>query len=63
MSVWLKWVLFVDFVLFDKYNFLLNFPNECIALIISGEYKYLCPGGSGFRPNEDTLLLEGRFRR
>ena len=31
-------------------------------IVILGEYKYLCPGGPGFRPDKDTLLLEGKWK-
>lgn len=30
------------------------------CLFLSAEYKVLCPGGEGFRPNPITVILEGR---
>jgi len=29
------------------------------VIMCEGEYIELCPGGSGFRPNEVTVILEG----
>ena len=26
-----------------------------------GEYEMLCPGGPGFKPNNETLVLEGKL--
>ena len=27
--------------------------------MLTGEYEELCPGGPGFRPNAETVILEG----
>lgn len=29
------------------------------SILFSAEYKVLCPGGEGFRPNPITVILEG----
>lgn len=29
------------------------------SILFSAEYKILCPGGEGFRPNPITVILEG----
>uniref|UniRef100_A0A3B1JMS0 Fibrillin 1 n=1 Tax=Astyanax mexicanus TaxID=7994 RepID=A0A3B1JMS0_ASTMX len=37
-------------------------PCEACPLLNSSEYKSLCPGGEGFRPNPITVILEGRSK-
>lgn len=31
-----------------------------VYVISAAEYKTLCPGGEGFRPNPITVILEGK---
>lgn len=35
----------------------------CVCVFPAAEYKTLCPGGEGFRPNPITVILEGLFSR
>lgn len=44
----------------------MRFPSSNIIVLkihktffFSAEYKVLCPGGEGFRPNPITVILEG----
>lgn len=32
----------------------------CLSVLSVAEYKTLCPGGEGFRPNPITVILEGK---
>lgn len=34
-------------------------PLDFFSLVSIAEYKILCPGGEGFRPNPITVILEG----
>lgn len=51
MLVFLLRMLFLDIL--DSKN--LNW----IFFVSIAEYKILCPGGEGFRPNPITVILEG----
>lgn len=31
-----------------------------VCVFLAAEYKTLCPGGEGFRPNPITVILEGK---
>lgn len=32
----------------------------CVSVPSAADYKTLCPGGEGFRPNPITVILEGK---
>ena len=34
-----------------------------VVMMCVGQYDELCPGGSGFRPNDVTVILEGSVAR
>lgn len=33
-----------------------------LFFLVTAEYKTLCPGGEGFRPNPITVILEGQIQ-
>lgn len=35
--------------------------DELLLFLVTAEYKTLCPGGEGFRPNPITVILEGQI--
>lgn len=39
---------------------LLLAPDGLWLVCVAAEYKTLCPGGEGFRPNPITVILEGQ---
>lgn len=54
MSVFFLRILFLEILDFRE----LNLIFVCLFVSVA-EYKILCPGGEGFRPNPITVILEG----
>lgn len=58
-----KWIFSIEYVSFsleDTISVNFRFKRTQFDFFISiAEYKILCPGGEGFRPNPITVILEG----